>query len=883
MEFGVNKDLSDYEKMTYKGFSFRMIGVIIYCIVMFFLIGIYLYDYLSTPAQTILIMLALLPAAAFWVAKVPRYNLPAEKAAKIILVDLLSPHKSVVEDGKENGFLAFLTKHRYKIPRSVNDYIPISDWEEDGICCSGKRYSVLFKFSDIDFTSLSDEDKVDRLMKLEGIISTFTDITTIYRIHVVNKNIDNKKIYDYMALPDFEVNPRLSSDFNRILKDVINNKNEIYSELYLSITAFCQNFKEASQYFAQLEVKLQGKFSDLRSQLVRLSVEDRIKLYHEIYHYGTDRQFIYDSIPDMKGKDLRSFCSPERWEKHDDHINCGNLLYRTLYLKSIGPGIQDDFWRNLTSKIPDLAISSVEIQPITSSSARNLINSSISESASRSSDYRTAKAKKLDISSFVPPQLTQELDAAASVYNDVEVRKQKLFWVKVLVTITGETKEDLENNTKAIWSSANEAGVVFEILYNQQVQGLFSCLPFGTNNLLEYRYSMTTESIAAFVPFAFPIIQQFGKQACWIGSNPVAHKVNSTDRSRLNNGHGMTCGSSGSGKGVLVKMQIISRRIKEFGSSDIIIIDPRGEYEDLTKYTGGCCANIAIGSSDYINVMDMDKDYAASGVVKNKISYLQLLMNEMINGMGDSGISVADINTFTDRCAGNLYKNYIKSKYTTECPTLVDLYNELMAQPEDTAHQIAQALETYALGSLNIFAGKTNIPEETGMIDYNIKGLDGNFRTLGQMVLIDQVKNRIARNKRKGITTYLYIDEMHTFFGGASEKMVMDLWKMGRHEHVFCHGIEQDPITLIEHENGRKIINNSEYLEILKCGKMEIAADLSRIVSIPPALVRYIEGETLPDQKLKKSTGLIKYAGTVIPFELEVPHDSYIYSLINTD
>ena len=130
---------------------------------------------------------------------------------------------------------------------------------------------------------------------------------------------------------------------------------------------------------------------------------------------------------------------------------------------------------------------------------------------------------------------------------------------------------------------------------------------------------------------------------------------------------------------------------------------------------------------------------------------------------------------------------------------------------------------------------------------------------------------------------HIYIDEFHKFFGTPAEPLIMDLWKMGRAMHCFSTGITQNITDVLNYQNGVLIVHNSEYLKILKLKKMEIVEDLGRMLNIPPVLERYIRGTDNPTEKQKKSSGLIKYANTTIPFESQIPQDSYLYEIINSD
>jgi hypothetical protein len=184
-----------------------------------------------------------------------------------------------------------------------------------------------------------------------------------------------------------------------------------------------------------------------------------------------------------------------------------------------------------------------------------------------------------------------------------------------------------------------------------------------------------------------------------------------------------------------------------------------------------------------------------------------------------------------------------------------------------------------------VFAQHTNISDDNGLLVFDIHDLEDSFRDLGLMIMLDQVINRVARNRAAGKFTYIYVDELHKFFNTPAEPLLMDLWKMGRSMHCFSTGITQNIVDVIDNENGQKIFHNSEYLKILPLKRMEIIENLSRVVFIPQQLIRYISAVDGQDdeKRRRKSNGLIKYGTTIIPFESEIPQNSYLYQLINTD
>lgn len=895
MQLGINRDISKY-KMTIKGsFTIRSLIVTILLAIATGFIFFGLYDYLEVNAQLLLIMLVDAPIAAFYLEEIPLYGMPAEKILRLMLLYIMAPRTSInesideyKEQSKGSKMFQRLAKYKYKVPRSIQDFIPLSEFYEDGMARDGKRFSMCYVFSDVDSKALSDADKIALVQKYEDILSMFIDISASYRITIVNRNIPSERVYEQMKMPEFAINPELSNSLNNILNDNIQNKNQQYSDLLLTITTFKQTEDDARTFFANMEIELENRFLQIGSTIKKLNLTDRISLYHFLNHPGSDERCLFTENTNLRSADIRDYCCPAMWKIHMDHIDMGTALYRVMVLQKLNnDSIDDTFWRNLTTTIPDMSISSIEFTTMAINQAKSLVNKDVANAANKMSAYRTSKARVGDISSYAPPSVEEEVRTCKELYHDLNSRKQNLHMCTVLVTISGANKEELKINTNKLAEIAAGQGCEFEILYNQQVAGLFSCLPYGISNPIEVRRAFTTESVAAFVPFSAQMIQSFGPKAIWEGNNPINRKVNSVDRSNLDNGNGLIFGESGSGKSVQAKLEIIQRRIKEYGKCDIIILDPKGEYSILAKTHGGTTVNISVDSTDYINIMDVSASYGAydeesASPIKKKIAFLQNFIAMMV---GDDIVPRPFLNSIIDRCCTSLYKNYAKNKYQGEAPTLKDLYQELQNQQQNQKYsqQIALAIETYAYGSLSVFAEQTNIPEDNGFIVYNTKALDDSFKIYGLMVMLDQVLNRVSRNYAAGIYTYIYIDEFHKFFGTPAEPLIMDLWKMGRAMHCFSTGITQNITDVLNYQNGVLIVHNSEYLKILKLKKMEIVEDLGRMLNIPPVLERYIRGTDNPTEKQKKSSGLIKYANTTIPFESQIPQDSYLYEIINSD
>ena len=94
-------------------------------------------------------------------------------------------------------------------------------------------------------------------------------------------------------------------------------------------------------------------------------------------------------------------------------------------------------------------------------------------------------------------------------------------------------------------------------------------------------------------------------------------------------------------------------------------------------------------------------------------------------------------------------------------PTLQDLHDELQAGGDQVSRYLADALNPYITGSMSGFNGQTNVDLSNRFTVFDVSGLSGELRTFGMMVVIDQVWNRVIRNKANGRRTWLYVDEFH--------------------------------------------------------------------------------------------------------------------------
>ena len=91
-------------------------------------------------------------------------------------------------------------RERYKIPRSVQDAIPIRRIWADGVFCFGGTYSKTIRFSDINYAIASKEDKTAMFLGWSELLNAL-DAGSAAKITINNKRVDRQDFERTILLP----------------------------------------------------------------------------------------------------------------------------------------------------------------------------------------------------------------------------------------------------------------------------------------------------------------------------------------------------------------------------------------------------------------------------------------------------------------------------------------------------------------------------------------------------------------------------------------------------------------------------------------------------------------------------------------------------------
>ena len=199
-----------------------------------------------------------------------------------------------------------------------------------------------------------------------------------------------------------------------------------------------------------------------------------------------------------------------------------------------------------------------------------------------------------------------------------------------------------------------------------------------------------------------------------------------------------------------------------YPDDEIIIFDPAGEYGNLIEALGGVNVRLAPDADTALNPFDLAdvEGRADAAQLAFKIDAFLALSSAMM-AESSEGLPEADKSIIT-RC---VEAAYARCSGGEGMPTLSDFHEILVEQPEAEARDIALRYERYVTGALSFFNRQSNVGFDNRITNIDLHDLSTNMRVFGMLTALEAVRNRMYVNFERGVTTWLYIDEVQSLFG----------------------------------------------------------------------------------------------------------------------
>ncbi len=755
-------------------------------------------------------------------------------------------------------------KEDFKIPKSIQDVIPVQRIWNNGIFLVGKnKYSLTYKFTDINYAVASKEDKESMFLDYSELLNSFdsgatTKITVALRR--INKNDFEKEILLPFKNDGLDI---YRQEYNQMLLDKAIDSNGMVREIYLTVSVVKKNYEEAKNYFRRIGNDIVSHLVKLGSKCVELDAREKLRVLHDFYRIGEEINYNLDIKELMrKGQSFKDYICPDGFSFKKDYFEMGKKFGRVLFLKDYASYIKDSFISELTDMNQNMMMSIDVITVPTDEAVREIENRLLGVETNITNWQRKQNANN-NFSAVVPYDMEQQRKESKEFLDDLTTRDQRMMFANLTLVITADTKEQLEADTEMVLIIARKHLCQIVPLNYQQMNGLNTALPIGVRKIKNLR-TLTTESLAVLNPFRVQEIMDKG--GIYYGENAISHNLIMINKANLLNQSSFLLGVPGSGKSFSAKELIVFLALST--DDDILICDPEGEYSTLVKALGAEVIEISAGSKDHINAMDMTEGYGdgANPVVDKSEFVLSLFEQLDKKGLGAKEKSIID------RCTALVYDEYSK---TNKSPTLMTLREKLLEQPEKEAKELALSLELFTNGSLNVFAHETNVNTNSRIISYDIYKLGKQLKTMGLLVITDAMINRVSENYRKGKRTHIFIDEIHVLFENEySATFFNSAWRQFRKRNAYPTAITQNVQYLLSTVDASTMLSNSEFVVMLNQAASD-RKELAALLNISDEQMSYITNSDA-------GCGLIRYGGSLVPFINRFPKNTKLYKLMTT-
>ncbi len=503
---------------------------------------------------------------------------------------------------------------------------------------------------------------------------------------------------------------------------------------------------------------------------------------------------------------LLDVISPSSVEVDFNYIRVGEKFYRTFFIVGYPRFVSANWLSPLIDFDHTLDIS-MFIYPSMSSDILSNLKRKIAE-------MEATVSSQIEEGKVIDAQVTAALEDALSLQEELAKGLERFFQFGLYITLSSETLNDLNEAAKKLSTTLSSILISTKVATLQMEDGFKTTLPMGQDKLYITR-NMDTTSVASTFPFSSATLTQ--RKGVLYGINKLNGSLIIFDRFSLENANEVVLGKSGSGKSFLIKLEIMRQFM--FGT-EVIVVDPEGEYRDICKTLDGEYLSFTPSSSVKINPFDLSGMYEeGENELGLKILSLNALLKIVIGELDASKEAILDkalILTYQQK--GITQDPQTQKK---EPPIMEDLYKTLLGMENQDAKEMALRLEKFIKGSLaGIFNQQSNFDIKNPLTVFSIKELEDGLRPIAMHIILDFVWTKIRKDLKKRL---LVLDEawyMMRYQDSAS--FVYGIAKRARKYLLGLTTATQDVEDFMSTDYGKAVLSNSSIQILLKQGTSEI-------------------------------------------------------------
>ena len=503
---------------------------------------------------------------------------------------------------------------------------------------------------------------------------------------------------------------------------------------------------------------------------------------------------------------LADIIAPSSIEVDFNYIRIGERFYKTFFVVGYPRYVSPNWLSPVIDFNHSLNIS-MFIYPTSSSDV-------LSDLRRKTAEMEATIASQIDQGLVVDAKVQAALEDAQRLTEELAKGIERFFQMSLYITLYSDSLTELEQASKRLESTLSSLLILPKVATLQAEEGFKSTIPIGEDNLFITR-NMDTTSLASTFPFTSATLTQ--DKGIMYGLNQQNGSLIVFDRFSLENANEVVFGKSGSGKSFLIKLE--SMRQFMFGT-EIIIVDPEGEYEGITKTFGGEYVSFTPSSPIKINPFDLSGLYTEG---ENELGLKILSLHALLRiVMGELD---ATHDAILDRALVETYRQKgITTDPTTqkkEPPLMEDLYKVLLGMEDNNANDLALRLEKFIKGSLSgLFNQQSNFDITNPFTAFSVKALEDQLRPIAMHIILDFVWTKIRKNLKKRL---LILDEAwYLMKYEDSASFVYGIAKRARKYYLALTTATQDVGDFLSTDYGKAVLSNSSIQILLKQSPTEI-------------------------------------------------------------
>ncbi len=478
----------------------------------------------------------------------------------------------------------------------------------------------------------------------------------------------------------------------------------------------------------------------------------------------------------------------------------GEKCVRAFYTISY-PRFLSDGWFAPVVNLDRVLDVSIFVHPVDTEQALRTFQKKVAEVQSQIAE-RESKGLVRD------PLLDTAYQDLEALRDNLQQAQEKLFDVGLYIALYGDSKEEIAKTEGDIRGILDAKLVYTKPALFQQEQGFRSCLPLGTDEL-QVNSKLNSSPLSSIFPFvSFDLTSDRG---ILYGINRHNSSLILFDRFSLENYNSVVFAKSGSGKSYATKLEIL--RSLMFGT-DVIVIDPEREYDQLAEATGGRSFHISLSSEHHINPFDLPpvrEDEDPKDILRSNIINLVGLFRIMLGGLTPEEDAIID-RAITETYA--LKDITGDSDFTGAEPPLLADFEQVLSGMEGS-DSLVERLSKYTRGTWAGFLNQpTNVNLNQQFAVFSVRDMEDELKPVAMYIITHYIWNAVRHELKKRL---LIIDEAWWMMKSEdTASFLYSLAKRGRKYYLGVCTITQDVEDFLRSPYGKPILTNSSLQLLLK-------------------------------------------------------------------